>query len=153
MAPIDDYVNDPDQALIDAITDPNIREYIEPQEIVTLTISMPDGTQAQIQALSRASIKAVLGRILQKGRAAQVRIRDLICSPDEFNLCEKLQTPTGELLRQLDSFLKSKWTQGGMGAAGVVTIFAFTPIGNAISIFAALGLINNFFIELCDCRS
>jgi hypothetical protein len=59
-------------------------------------------------------------------------------------------TPPGELMRQLDEFLKNKWTEAGLAAAGILGI-TIASLGAFVAIFIALGFINKAFIELCDC--
>jgi hypothetical protein len=54
-------------------------------------------------------------------------------------------------MRQLDAFLKRKLAQGGLVAAGLVSLFTGPAVGVALTIFGGLGFINNVFVELCDC--
>jgi hypothetical protein len=151
MATIDDYAERPEQALIDAVTDPGIRQYITPEDIEVLTVTQTDGTQAQVQALSRKGAQAVVRRIIARAQALQVDLSHWICSPDEFNWCAKLRTPVGARMRQLDAFLQNKFIQGGVNAAGLVTLFTLPAVGAALTVFSALGFINGIFVELCHC--
>jgi hypothetical protein len=151
MPTIDDYVNNPELALIDAVRDPGIRAFVTPEDVETVTVTQADGTQVQVQALSRKGAKAVVQRIVAKAQAAGIDLQDWICSPTEFNLCAKLNTPLGERMRQLDSFLKNKWTQGGLTAVGLVTLFTLPAVGTALTLFGTLGFVNNIFVELCEC--
>ena len=154
MATIEEYAQNPDRALIDALTEPGLRQYIQAADIEVLTVTMPNGSQAQVQALSPKSVATVLQRILTKARANGVRLEPWICSPNEFDLCAKLKLPAGQRMRELDTFLGNKWTQGGLNAAGVVTLFAVPGgqvAGAALTIFGVLGWINNFFVTLCKC--
>jgi hypothetical protein len=151
MPTITDYALNPQQALIDAAAEPALRRFIDASDLEILTIDLGDGTQAQVQAIARGSVQKVIKRIISEGRQAGIDIKQWICSPDEFNLCSKLDTPTGERMRQLDTFLKNKWAQGGINAAGLITIFTLQPLGIVLTILSALGFVNNVFVELCDC--
>lgn len=151
MASIDVYAKDPLQALIDAAAEPALRKFIEPSDLELVTVNLEDGTQAQVQALARGSVPKVVHRLLVEARRVGIDIKDWICSPSEFNLCSKLNTPVGERMRQLNEFLKRKWTQGGVAAAGLVALFTTPAVGAAIAIFSALGFVNNVFVELCEC--
>jgi hypothetical protein len=151
MATIDDYADQPEQALIDAVINPGIRQYITPDDIEVLTVTLTDGTQAQVQALSRKGVRAVMERILARAQALQVDLGHWVCSPDEFNWCAKLRTPVGARMRQLDAFLQNKLVQGGVNAAGLVTLFTLPAVGVALTIFGALGFINSIFVDLCHC--
>ena len=93
----------------------------------------------------------MIDRIIAQGRQAGIDIKAWICSPTEFDLCSKLNTPVGELMRKLDAFLKRKWTQGGMNAAGLVTLFTALAVGIALTIFGAIGFANHVFVDLCQC--
>lgn len=151
MPSINDYARNPQQALIDAAASPEFREFIEPADLELVTVDLRDGTQAQVQALAGRSIGEVIKRIIAKGHKARVDLDDWICSPKEFDLCSKLDTPPGELMRQLDKFLNKKAAQGGAAVLGLVAIFVNPVLGGSLAIFSALGFINNYFVELCDC--
>ena len=151
MPPIEDYASNPQRVLIDAAADPSFKPYIEPGDLESITVDTGDGRQAQVQALRRGSVRRVIERILAKGRETGTDIKKWICSPEEFDLCSKLDTPVGELLREVDAFLKNKAAQGGTVVLGLVAIFTNPALGAALSIFAALGFVNNVFVELCEC--
>jgi hypothetical protein len=154
VATIEEYARSPDRALIDVLTEPGLAQYVEDADKELLTVTMPDGTQGQVQALSRRSVATFLRRIVEKAQARGVQLEAWMCSPNEFDLCRKLKLPVGERMRQLDAFLGKKGTQGGLSAAGIVVLFA-VPGGQvasaALHIFAALGCINNYFVTLCNC--
>ena len=151
MASIDDYARDSQKALIDVAAEPSLRRFIDASDLEWVTVDQGDGTQAQVQALARGAIRKVVNRIVAEGRKAGVDIKSWICSRDEFDLCSKLETPVGDRMRQLDAFLKSKWTQGGLAATGLITLFTLPALGVALTIFSALGFVNNVFVELCEC--
>ena len=151
MTTINDYVTDPNRALIDAATDPMFSQFMEPDDFELISVDRGDGTQIQVQALSRRSIRRVIEKILRQTRDVGVDIKTWICSPDEFNLCSKLKTPLGELMRDLHKFLESKWTQGGLVIVGFITITATPAVSAFFAIFSAVGFINSAFVELCNC--
>lgn len=124
---------------------------MEPADLELITVDLRDGTQAQVQALARPAIGKVIKRIIAKGQKAGVDIKKWICSPDDFDLCSKLNTPPGELMRELDAFLNNKAAQGGAVVLGLVAIFVNPVLGASLAIFSALGFVNNVFVELCDC--
>jgi len=152
MATISDYENNLQQALIDAAAEPSLQQFIEPSDIETILVDLGDGTQAEAQALSSAAVREFIERILAKARQAEIDIKSWICSKDEFDLCQKLsETSVGEVMRQLDEFLRKKWAQGGIAATGLITIFTLPALGVALAIFSAVGFLNNVFIDLCEC--
>lgn len=151
MASIADYEKDVQRALIDAASEPSLRRFIDPGDLEVVTVDLGDGTQVQAQAVARGAVRRVIDRIIAQGRQAGIDIKDWICSPTEFDLCSKLNTPVGELMRKLDAFLKNKWTQGGMNAAGLVTLFTAPTVGIALTIFGAIGFANHVFVDLCQC--
>lgn len=151
MPSIDDYARDPQKALIDAAAEPSLRRFIDPSDLELVTVDRGDGTQAQVQALARGAVRKVVDRIIAEGRKAGIDMKSWICSRDEFDLCSKLNTPVGDRMRKLDAFLKSKWTQGGIAAASLITLFTLPAVGAALTIFGALGFVNNVFVELCEC--
>ena len=153
VARIDDYAQNPQQALIDAAAEPALRRFIDDSDLEWVTVDRGDGTQAQVQALARGSVRKVIERIVAEGRAVQANIKDWICSPNEFNLCAKLDTPPGKLMRLLNDFLNTKYMEGGIEVAGLAALFTAPAVGIALQIFSALGFINRVFVELCDCPS
>jgi len=157
MAPIDDYLQDPNRALIDAATDPIFRSVITQADLDTAIVTEPDGTQVQRQALSRAAIKRVVDRIILKARDANVDLKALICSPapDGFDFCNKfLHTPPGLLMRQLNEFLHTKLGEGTLAAAGIAAAFAvgLAAIGPFLAVLAGVVFINRVVVELCECQ-
>lgn len=54
-------------------------------------------------------------------------------------------------MRQLDAFLKNKVTQGGITTLEVVAFFTSPALGGVLTLFCALGFINNVFVGLCNC--
>ena len=151
MASIDDYIRNPLQALIDAAADPGLRQFIEPSDLELVAVDLGDGRQVEVQALSRRAVRRVIERILAKGREAKVDIKAWICSSAEFDLCSKLDMPLGQLMRELNEFLKNKWAQGGLNALGLAALFINPAVGISLTIFGVLGFVNNVFVELCDC--
>jgi hypothetical protein len=127
MPSISDYAADPNRALIDAAADPVFREFMEAGDYELIAVDRGDGTQMQVQALARRSIKKVIERILARAREKGVDIRNWICSPDKFDLCSKLDTPVGELMRELNSFLKNEWTDRGLVFAHVLALLYCSP--------------------------
>jgi hypothetical protein len=55
------------------------------------------------------------------------------------------------LMRDLNAFLNNKIVEGGEQAVALIALFAFPHLGEAITIFCALGWFNGAFVELCDC--
>lgn len=152
MPPIDDYESNPERVLIDAALNPDIRKFISEDEFATVTIDNADGTQSQVQALALGSVRVVVQRIIARGAEVEIDIQYWICSPDEFDLCRRLlNTPVGTVMRQLDTFLSNKWTQGGLHAAGLALLFTIGPVGAALEVFNALGFVNHGFVKLCNC--
>ena len=152
MATISNYENNLQQALIDAATEPSLQQFIEPSDVETMLVDLGDGTQAEVQALSSAAVRKFIERILAKARQAGIDIKSWICSKAEFDLCQKLsETSVGEVMRQLDEFLRNKWAQGGIATTGLITLFTLPALGAALAIFSAVGFLNNVFIDLCEC--
>lgn len=153
MPSIEEYAADLNRALVDAADDPIFKQFMEPGDLELITVTLDNGhgmqVQTQAQALSRGSIRRVLERILTGARNAGADMKDWICSPSEFNLCAKLDTPLGKLMRQLHDFLDSKWTEGG---EIIADIFASALVGHFLLVFTAVGFINGAFVELCDCQ-
>jgi hypothetical protein len=157
MAQINDYVDNLQRALIDAAGNPTFRRFIEPDDIESVAVDRGDGTQGQEQALAGRSARKVIEKILAQAQAAGVDMKSWICSPNEFNLCAKLKgTSVGNAMRQLDAFLKNKWAQAGAAAGGLVAAFgAFASaaaLGSFLAVLAAVGFVNNAFVDLCDCQ-
>lgn len=151
MATIDDYIRNPDQALIDALLEPGLKPYIEPDDIEPITVT-EGGAQRQIQALSKKGAAAVVRRIVARAKTVGIDIHHWICSPDEFDLCKKLKTTTpGKAMRELDAFLKHKWTEAGVNGFSVVTIFIDPVAGTCLTILCGLGYVNKIFVEMCNC--
>jgi hypothetical protein len=151
MASFDDYIKNPEQALIDAAADPGLRQFIEPSDLELVAVDRGDGTQAEVQALSRKAIRRVVERIIARGRELKINIKDWICSPEEFDLCSKLDMPIGQLMRMLNEAMKKKLVKGGLQAAALAALFINAPVGATLEIFNAIGFINDVFVELCDC--
>jgi hypothetical protein len=160
MALIDDYANDLQRALIDAVQEPVFRQFIDQTDIEVVTVDKGDGTQAQAQALRRSSVKEVLKRVLDAAKAKGVNIKELICSKDGFDLCGKL-AKMGKLapevmMKDLYRFLTNKWTRRADFAAQFITAFPHlalaAALGKFLFILAALGFVNREFIELCNCE-
>jgi hypothetical protein len=155
MASFDDYIKNPEQALIDAATDPGLSQFIEPSDLGSVTVQRDDGTQVQVQALSRKSIRRVVERIIARGRELKINIKDWICSPEEFDLCSKLDMPIGQLMRLLNESMKNKLAQGGLHAVALGALFmnpaVGAPVAASLEIFNFIGFINDVFVELCNC--
>jgi hypothetical protein len=151
MPSIEFYARNPDRALIDAAADRSLMQFILPTELELITVDIGDGRQAQVQALSRKAVRAVIERIVARGREVGVDLKHWICARDEFNLCAKLNTPVGQLMQELDEFLNKKSTQGGAIALSLAALFMNPVVGGVLTIFTALGFINHVFVDLCDC--
>jgi len=149
MRSVEDYASDLNRALIDAAADPVFKKFMEPDDFELVTLDMGDGTQAQVQALSRASIQRVIERILERARKAGADMKDWICSPEKFNLCAKLNLPLGELMRQLHDFLDSQWVQSGLFIA---TVFGAPVGGHFLQILTGVGLGYGALARLCACE-
>ena len=153
MPIFDDYAADMNRALVDAADDSIFKQFMEPDDFESIVVTLDSGhgvqMQAQAQALARGSVRRVLERILAQARSAGADMKDWICSPSEFNLCAKLDTPLGKLMRQLHDFLENKWAEGGNIIAD---IFASALLGHFLLVFSAVGFVNKVFVELCDCK-
>lgn len=145
----EDYSNDLNRALIDAAKDPVFQQFMEPSDIDLVNVDLGNGIQAQAQALSRASIQRVIERILERARKAGADMKDWICSPKKFNLCDKLNLPLGELMRQLHDFLDNEWVQSGLLIA---TVFGAPVGGHFLQILTGVGLGYGALAKLCACK-
>ena len=115
MPSIDDYETDLKHVLIDAAADPFFREFMERDDLEFIAVDRGDGTQEQVQALSRRSVRRVLEKIIKRARQKGVDIKHWICSVTEFDLCGKLKdTLPGQLMRALHDFLRDKRIEGGL---------------------------------------
>lgn len=151
MPSIADYAADPNRALIDAAADPVFKQFMEPDDFETVSVDRGDGVQAQVQALSKKSIRRVLDRIIQRARQKGVDIKEWICSPTEFDLCGRLKkTKPGQVMRALHGFLKRKDVEGGFALAAILAIPA-PAFGAFLAIFCGVGFVNKALVELCDC--
>lgn len=63
---------------------------MESDDFELVTLDKDDGTKARVQALSRSSIRRVLGRIIAQALNAGVDLKHWICSTEVFNLYAKL---------------------------------------------------------------
>ena len=148
---IEDYQRNPERVLIDIATDPVFKQFIDSSDLELVAVDLGDGTQKQTQALKQGSVRQVIDRIVTRGLRVGVDIKDLICSPIEFDLCSKLDSPVGEQMRFLNDFFNDKWAQGGVHAAGLIALFTAPYLGTALTILSVLGWVNGVFVELCDC--
>lgn len=153
MTTIHEYINNEQKTLIDAAADPVIRRFIDESDLETLTIDLGDGTQSQVEALSIGSIKEIIRKIMDEATNSGVELKYYICSDLEFNLCAKLDLPVGELMVNLDAFLRSKKVEGGLILAGLILLcMEPTAVAPMLTILSSLGFVNNAFIELCECN-
>lgn len=152
MPSVDDYEHDPTRVLIDAVADPIFRSEMEPEDIEIITVTWADGTQGQVQALSRGAVPRVIGRIIRRCQHKGADLKDWTCSKDEFDLCGKLaNTPPGKIMRLLHDFLEKKWVQSGFFLVDVFTFGAATPVGIFLLIFGGLCLVDDYIVDLCHC--
>jgi hypothetical protein len=125
---------------------------MESEDIEILTVTKADGTQGQVQALSRGAVPRVVGRVIKRCQKKGADLKDWTCSKDEFDLCRKLtNTPPGKVMRLLDDFLKNKLVQGGFVVVDIVTLGAALPVGIFLAIFGGLCWIDGCIVDLCDC--
>jgi hypothetical protein len=155
MATIFDYAADPQRALVDAATDPVFKQFIDSSDVEVVTVTQ-GGVQSQAQALKKSSVSKVIRRILAASKAAGENLLDLICSPNEFNLCYQLKNSLpGVAMTMLNDFLISKigrWVSAGVGifaafAVGSVAVVA----GKFVAIFVAIGIAYEDLHKLCNC--
>jgi hypothetical protein len=155
MPSIADYVRNIDQVLIDVAADPVFSEFIEASDRELVGVDVGGGMQAQVRALSRGSVARVLKKVIKKLKGAGAKVDFWICDPSQFNLCEKLKTtPAGQLMEQLNTFFSNKWTEAGITSAHVavyIPALGLHPVAPFIAMFSALGFLNKFFVELCNC--
>lgn len=152
MASPDDYVAHPEQVLIDAAHDPIFQSFMEETDFELITVTL-GGVQSQVQALSRRSIRKVVEKALARCHERKVEVKQWICSPlpEGFDLCGRLNTPPGKLMRELDAFLNKKWTVRGMALVDVFTMAAATNVGVFLGILGGLICLNRELVNLCDC--
>jgi hypothetical protein len=142
--------------LIDAVSDPVLKHFIEPGDIETVIVDLGGGAQSQVQALSGKSVKRVVQKLLAAAKQGGVDLLNWICSPEEFDLCGKLKTTSiGKVMRLLDEFLKKKWTAATTTTLGTIKAFSILALPGALfqflAVFASLGFANRVFVELCRC--
>lgn len=152
MHQISEYIENPNLALMDAFQMDSFRKFMEDNDIEIMVIDREDGSQEHIQALSTRSVNQVVRRILASCEESGIELKRWICSKDEFDLCAKFELPIGEKMRQLDEFLKSKKGQISLvGLDVILFISSAAALGFFLTLVAVLGLLNNYFIELCNC--
>lgn len=156
MALIDKYIANKQRAFIDAINDPVFQNFIDPNDIETVSFDFGNGTQGQAQALKKTSVKAVIKRILDKARLVGVDLLHWICSPAEFDLCYKLiKSPSGVVIKELNDFLSSRFGQATTAALSVVAEFGslvnVAAVGQFVAILVVLGIVQKEFAMLCRC--
>jgi hypothetical protein len=152
MAKIDDYANDLNKALIDAANDPIFQSVMQQSDYSLINVTLSNGAQGQVRALKKSSVKDVLKRVFVKVKSAGDDLKNWICSPDEFDLCNKLDAGvTGVLMRDLDNFLKNKKVKAGMQIAKIATLPLGFSYAGFLTIVSAVGFVNNAILELCDC--
>jgi len=156
MSYLDPYIANIDQATIDVLEHPVFSSFIEESEVVVVTYDSGDGTQYQARALSKDAVGDVLSRLIEAARNAGVDLKDWICSPKNFDLCGKLDSTPGQLMRQLNDFLNNNWTQATTNTLGVIAAFSqlvnAVVLGKFLAILAALSFIGNEIINLCNCN-
>ena len=86
MASIDDYVRNPQQALIDAAADPGLKHFIEPSDLELVTVDLGDGTQAEVQALYEVLAQNFAGSPVYNFYIAAVRLGTPHCDAALFVL-------------------------------------------------------------------
>lgn len=155
MAHIDDYIANPDQALIDAVKDPIFKQFITPSDI-DLVVVTQGGVQSQAQALKKSSVGPVIQRALAASKAAGSDLLNLICSPKEFNLCYTLRGALpGVAMTMLNDFLANRIARWATAGVGIFTAFTAGTLavvaGKFIAILVALGLVHHELLKLCNC--
>jgi hypothetical protein len=152
MPSIDDYEHDPAQVLIDAAADPIFRSEMDPEDIEIITVTWADGTQGQVQALSRGAVRRVIERVIKRCQKKGADLKHWTCSKDEFDLCGKLaNTPPGKIMRLLHDFLEKKWVQGGFVLVDFFTLSSAPPVGVFLAIFGGLCFVDGCIVDLCEC--
>ena len=117
--------------------EPSILQFIDTSEIELVIVDLGGGVQGQAQALKKSAVKDVVERIIQKAKVSGADLNHWICSKSEFDLCAKLNTPPGDLMRQLHRFLNNKIVQAGVVISSVVLLFGTPAIGAAITIIVS----------------
>src|ERR1700687_261523 len=121
MPSLDDYEGDLDRALIDAAANPAFKAFMKPDDFELTAVARGDGTQAQVQAPSKKSIRQVLERMIQRAHQKGVDLKDWICSPTEFDLCGRLKkTKPGQVMHALHDFLRNKKVEGTIAFAALL---------------------------------
>jgi hypothetical protein len=151
MSSIEDYERNLDQVLIDAASDPVFRSQMEPGDIELILVDRGDGTQAQVEALSRGSVQRVLDRLMRRCKDKGADLKGWVCSKDKFDLCSKLDWPLGKLMRALHAFTSNVWVEGGFVVADVFSLPAAPPVGVFLTIFGGLCFVNGRIVVLCGC--
>lgn len=151
---IQDYTALPDLALMDAIIDPVLQQFIHPHEVGVITIKGGGINDAQVQALSHGAISNVQERIIERVKQAGIDLERLIGSPEEFDLCAMVKIwPVSQVMFRLHDFLLSKWTQSASALLGL-SVEARVQSGTVaafLAIFVALGFVGGNFLYLYGC--
>ncbi|MDP2250683.1 MAG: hypothetical protein Q8M80_15250 [Hydrogenophaga sp.] len=155
MATIEEYLEDPLSARIDALSDPVLRHFIDLQDIETVSFSR-GGVQYQAQALKLASISTVFQKAVAALAQQGVNLRHLVCSPQEFNFCDALQhSPMAVVLKSLDAFLAKSILGLGVTGIGVAGVFsasaAVATVANFVTLLLALAHIRRALEKMCQC--
>lgn len=103
MATFDQYRNDVDLLRADLALSEVFRPFIEKSEIEIITITYPDGTAAQAQAVKVSAMQNVLNKFLAGFGAANRALWDAICSHKGFDWCNKRND--NDVIRKLYKFL------------------------------------------------
>ncbi|NYT72485.1 hypothetical protein HZU72_08610 [Halomonas sp. QX-2] len=154
MPSIHDYEGKLEKSLIDAASLPDLRKFMEPSDIEQKVIDYDGGLQARVDSLNALSVRKFIERIISEARQKGVDLKEWICGKKQFNLCEKLDSPLGDVMRRLDEFIKNKISQGGKEIIALAAAFStkLASLEPLLVLFGAIGFFNNVFINLCDCE-
>jgi hypothetical protein len=156
MALIDDYIADPQRALIDAAADPVFQHFITPEDLTPVVVDLGGGLQGQVMTVKAEAVGRVLRRLLEAAQQAGIDLKDWICSPREFNLCYQLKNALpGVAMTALSDLLVSRIGRLGVTALGAYTAFSSLAVAAVLGKFAAvlavLGWTYHELERLCNC--
>jgi hypothetical protein len=151
MAWNDEYERSPAKALIDAATDPVFQSVMTPNDLESVVVDTGGGTQAQAMALKRDVARQVVQRLAERCKRSGADLKEWICSPHGFDLCTKLDSPVGELMRKLHEFIEKWLTERNMGLAHILAIPAGHLVDTTLSILCGLLVANKEIVNLCEC--
>lgn len=157
---IQGYVENPQQALINAAADPIFKTFIEANQFQLVAVAY-GGVQVQQQALSRAAVSSAISEIIKQAKNAGMNMEDWICSKKGFDICSQLNTPTIVTIHRMydyifntrpvyEAFFELVAAHVMAGTAAAIVTAALHPF---IVLFCTIGITYNEFTRLCKCQA